>query len=122
MDQQLRDGAVGYNAGNQYQLPPRNNNRVAGRSFPSLAIVEARRDVKRALLIATLEIKRDNPGQTADFAWTLLQDRLVRETVVERHSEIQQIWDFAFNQPARPHFQSLYQTDLNEAESLWYSL
>ena len=72
------------------QLPPRNNNQVAGRSFPSLAIVEARRDVKRALLIATLEIKRDNPGQTADFAWTLLQDRLVRETVVERQSEVQQ--------------------------------
>ena len=129
------EGAVGYSAearaGVEFwdqfslqdstpELPSRGLD--TSRSFLGQTIVEARANVKRALLVATLEIKRDNPGRSAEFAWMLLNDRLVRERVVQWYGEVAQTWYFAFNQPARIHFLSIYQAEPAVIEALWDSL
>ena len=93
-----------------------------GRTILGQTIVEARANVKRALLVATLEIKRDNPGRPAEFAWMLLNDRLVRGRVVQWYGEVSQTWYFAFGQPARLHFLSIYQAEPPVIEALWDSL
>lgn len=114
------DGAVGHNARSGIDLLfHQGNTQVTGRSFLGQTIVEARANVRRALLVATMEIRRENPGQPVDFAWMALQNRLVRERVVQWESEVSQTWYFAFNQPARLHFQSIYQADLAAIEALW---
>ena len=48
-------------------------NQNTGMSFLGQTIVEARANIKRALLVATLEIRRENPGQSADSAWMVLK-------------------------------------------------
>ena len=128
------EGAVGYDAGarpenefwDQLSLEDfpglTSNSPDAGRTFLGQTIVEARANVKRALLVATLEIKRDNPGRSAEFAWMLLNDRLVRERVVQWYSEVSQTWYFAFGRPARLHFLSIYQAEPPIIEALWDSL
>ena len=126
------EGAVGYNVGAQLEfwddILPGNivrdssSSLNSGRSFLGQTIVEARANVKRALLVATLEIKRDNPGRPAEFAWMLLTDRLVREEVVQWYSGVAQTWYFAFGQPARLHFLSIYNAESAVIEALWDTL
>ena len=134
-DEVSEEGAVGYSAearaevefwdqlslqDSAPELPSRGLD--TSRSFLGQTIVEARANVKRALLVATLEIKRDNLGHSAEFAWMLLNDRLVRERVVQWYGEVAQTWYFAFNQPARIHFLSIYQAEPAVIEALWDSL
>ena len=93
--------------------------RSVPRSFWAQSFVDARSEVRRLFLYAIIAFWADTPDLDAEAAWTALVAKFHREAVFEYETDVIDAWRFAFNEPARAHFHSLYGSSLTAIRALW---
>ena len=66
-----------------------------------------------------IQIRQESSDINVRTAWLQLVDRLLHERVIERESEAERMWAFAFNDSAVLHFRYILEADYAEIDELW---
>ena len=93
--------------------------RTPVRSLLGQGLQIAKLEVRKLLLIATLETKVDNPNRPYDAAWDALVVRLRNEGVYPNESALVVAWKFAFGDPALHQFRTVYESPIPVIQAHW---
>ena len=93
--------------------------RETQRSFWAQSFLDAKLEVRRLFLYWIAEARALSPGIDSNIAWALLVARCQREAVFESYTDVSVAWKFAFDQPARDQFHTLYNGPLTAIFDLW---
>ena len=92
------------------------------RTYIGRSLIESKLETKKLILLAVLRLKVRSPNLTSESAWQQTIEWLRREHVVERDSEAETLWTYAFGEAPRDHFSQIWSSSVLEIRAIWADL
>ena len=86
------------------------------------SLINSKLETKKLILLAVLRLKVRSPNLTPESAWQQTVEWLRREHVIERDSEADTLWMYAFGEAPRDHFSQIWSSSVVAIRRLWSDL
>ena len=92
------------------------------RTYIGRSLINSKLETKKLILLAVLRLKVRSPNLTSESAWQQTVEWLRREHVIERDSEADTLWMYAFGEAPRDHFSQIWSSSVVAIRRLWSDL
>ena len=92
------------------------------RTFIGRSLINSKLETKKLVLLAVLRLKVRSPNLTSESAWQQTVEWLRREHVIERDSEADTLWTYAFGEAPQDHFNQIWSSSVTAIRDLWADL
>ena len=92
------------------------------RTYIGRSLINSKLETKKLVLLAVLRLKVRSPNLTSESAWQQTVEWLRREHVIERDSEADTLWTYAFGEAPHSHFNQIWSSSVTEIRNLWSDL